>query len=123
MKSTLIVYGGWDDHQPKKVSQLLHDALVKDGFSVEMSDTLDALLDGDKLKSLDLIVPIWTMGALKRENSPRCWKRFGAASASLAAMAACAKPSESHAHVGGRVGQTIRDHFGEPWAGYHDRAG
>jgi hypothetical protein len=68
MKSALIVYGGWDGHQPKEVSQLLHDALVKDGFQVELSDTLDALLDGDKLKSLDLIVPIWTMGAIKREQ-------------------------------------------------------
>lgn len=68
MKSALIVHGGWEGHQPKEVAQLLHNELVLNGFNVEVSDTLDALLDGDKLKSLDLIVPIWTMGSIKREQ-------------------------------------------------------
>jgi type 1 glutamine amidotransferase len=68
MKSALIVYGGWDGHQPKEVSQLLDGELRRAGFSTEVSDTLDALLDGEKLKKLDLIVPIWTMGTIKREQ-------------------------------------------------------
>jgi uncharacterized protein len=68
MKTALIVYGGWDGHQPKEVSQLLDGELRRAGFSTEVSDTLDALLDGDKLKKLDLIVPIWTMGTIKREQ-------------------------------------------------------
>lgn len=68
MKTALIVYGGWDGHQPKEVSQLLDGELRRAGFSTEVSDTLDALLDGDKLKKLDLIVPIWTMGSIKREQ-------------------------------------------------------
>jgi type 1 glutamine amidotransferase len=68
MKTALIVYGGWDGHQPKEVSQLLDGELRRAGFATEVSDTLDALLDGDKLKKLDLIVPIWTMGTIKREQ-------------------------------------------------------
>jgi type 1 glutamine amidotransferase len=68
MKTALIVYGGWDGHQPKEVSQLLDGELRRAGFSTEVSDTLDALLDSDKLKKLDLIVPIWTMGTIKREQ-------------------------------------------------------
>jgi type 1 glutamine amidotransferase len=68
MKTALIVYGGWDGHQPKEVSQLLDGELRRAGFSTEVSDTLDALLDGEKLKKLDLIVPIWTMGSIKREQ-------------------------------------------------------
>jgi len=47
-KKALIVYGGWDGHQPE----------------VEQSDTLDALLDEAKLKSLNLLVPHWTCGQL-----------------------------------------------------------
>ena len=43
-------------------------ALKRNGFEVEMSDTLDAFLDGEKLKKLDLIVPVWTMGSIKREQ-------------------------------------------------------
>jgi type 1 glutamine amidotransferase len=68
MKTALIVYGGWDGHQPREVSQLLDGELRRAGFSTEVSDSLDALLDGDKLKTLDLIVPIWTMGSIKREQ-------------------------------------------------------
>ena len=67
-KSALIVYGGWDGHQPKEVAHLLHNELVLAGFAVEVSDTLDAFRDGDKLKSLDLIVPVWTMGTIQREQ-------------------------------------------------------
>jgi uncharacterized protein len=68
MKSALVVYGGWDGHQPKEVSQLLVDALVKDGFQVDVSDTLESFEDGARLSKLDLIVPIWTMGTIKREQ-------------------------------------------------------
>ncbi len=68
MKTALIVYGGWDGHQPKEVSQLLDGELRRAGFSTEVSDTLDALLDGEKLKQLDLIVPVWTMGSIKPEQ-------------------------------------------------------
>ena len=68
MKSALIVYGGWDGHQPKEVAQLFHDNLIENGFTVEKSDTLDALRDVEKLKTLDLIVPVWTMGTIQREQ-------------------------------------------------------
>ena len=32
------------------------------------SDTLDVYLDADKMEALDLIVPIWTMGTITREQ-------------------------------------------------------
>ncbi len=68
MKTALIVYGGWDGHQPKEVAQILANQLREDKFTVDVSDTLDALRDGDRLKSLNLIVPIWTMGTIQREQ-------------------------------------------------------
>jgi hypothetical protein len=68
MKSALIIYGGWDGHQPKQVAELLAGELTRDGFALEVSDSLDALLDGGKLKRLSLIVPIWTMGSITREQ-------------------------------------------------------
>jgi uncharacterized protein len=55
-RKALIVWGGWDGHQPEPVAEIFHKQLVNHGFEVEVSDTLDAFLDGDKLKSLDLIV-------------------------------------------------------------------
>ncbi|WP_438449383.1 ThuA domain-containing protein [Gorillibacterium sp. sgz5001074] len=68
MKQALIVQGGWDGHQPKEVSEILAGLLREEGFEVEISDTLDAFLDVDKLKALDLIVPVWTMGSITKEQ-------------------------------------------------------
>ena len=67
-KKALIVWGGWDGHQPEQVADIYRGALAGAGFDVEVSDTLDAYTDADKLKSLDLIVPIWTMGTLSAEQ-------------------------------------------------------
>lgn len=68
MKRALIVQGGWDGHQPKEVSEILAGLLQEEGFEVEVSDTLDAFKDGEKLKALDLIVPVWTMGSITKEQ-------------------------------------------------------
>ena len=54
----LIVYGGWDGHQPKEVSEVLEKGLKAKGFQVQRSDKLDPLADGEALKKLDLVVPI-----------------------------------------------------------------
>lgn len=68
MKKALIVWGGWDGHQPKQVAELFRAALAGKGFEVEVSDTLDAYRDEAKLKSLNLIVPCWTMGKIEKEQ-------------------------------------------------------
>jgi uncharacterized protein len=61
MKSALIVRGGWDGHEPKLVSELFASLLGKNGFEVEISETLDSFIDVERLSKLDLIVPVWTM--------------------------------------------------------------
>ena len=67
-KRALVVQGGWDGHEPVQVSERFVGILRAEGFSVELSDTLDAFLDAEKLLSLDLIVPVWTMGQIKNEQ-------------------------------------------------------
>jgi len=64
----LIVFGGWDGHEPKQVSEVFAKALHAHGFDVEVSETMDSYLDVKKLKELDLIVPEWTMGEISREQ-------------------------------------------------------
>jgi uncharacterized protein len=64
----LVVYGGWDGHQPRAVAELLARVLREDGFDVELSDTLDAFRDETRLRALGLIVPHWTMGAITDEQ-------------------------------------------------------
>jgi len=68
MKKALIVQGGWEGHEPQKVAEIFARALRERGFEVEISDTLDAFRDLEKLKQLDLIIPIWTMGTIEKEQ-------------------------------------------------------
>ena len=68
MKKALIVQGGWEGHEPVQVSEVFRLMLEESGFEVEVSDTLDAFLDVEKLKGLDLIVPVWTMGKITNEQ-------------------------------------------------------
>jgi type 1 glutamine amidotransferase len=67
MKSALIVQGGWQGHFPKEVSEILAAGLKERGFAVDVEDTLDAYLDPE-LPKRDLIVPIWTMGEIGKEQ-------------------------------------------------------
>ncbi len=63
-KSALIVWGGWDGHEPEEVARFFEAMLKSEGFSVEVSDTLDAFLDEEKLAELSLIIPVYTMSTI-----------------------------------------------------------
>lgn len=67
MKKALIVWGGWDGHEPEQVATIFKNALLEHQFEVEVADTLDAFADAEKLLGLDLIVPVWTMGEISQE--------------------------------------------------------
>jgi uncharacterized protein len=66
-KNALIVWGGWDGHEPRQVAEVFADLLRTEGFAVEVSDTLDAFRR-PHLADLDLIVPVWTMGKITPEQ-------------------------------------------------------
>ena len=67
-KSALVVWGGWEGHEPKQCVDIFAPWLESQGFKVEISHTLDAYLDLAKLKTLDLIVHIFTMSDIKPEQ-------------------------------------------------------
>jgi hypothetical protein len=67
-QKALIVWGGWNGHEPKEVAGIFRDVLTRENFQVEVADTLDAFLDAAKLQALDLIVPVWTMGKIAPEQ-------------------------------------------------------
>jgi type 1 glutamine amidotransferase len=68
MKSALIVWGGWEGHEPQLGAQLFAPFLQEQNYEVTVADTLDVYLDRDKMHALDLIVPIWTMGTITKEQ-------------------------------------------------------
>ena len=67
-KRALFVCGGWEGHEPEKCAALFAPFLEENGYEVEISRTLDVFLDGEKMRSLDLIVPIWTMGEISEDQ-------------------------------------------------------
>ena len=64
MKKALFVRGGWPGHEPEKCAAIFAPFLEENGYEAEISTTLDSYLDDEKMRSLDLIVPIWTMGTI-----------------------------------------------------------
>lgn len=67
-KQALIVWGGWDGHQPEEVAGIFAGLLRNEGYGVEVSNTLDSFRDAEKLAGIDLIVPFWTMGQIEKEQ-------------------------------------------------------
>ncbi len=67
-KKALIIYGGWDGHEPEKMAQLTAQALNTAGYDVNLQASLDCLDDLPLLQACDLIIPIWTMGSLSDER-------------------------------------------------------
>ncbi len=65
MKSALIVQGGWQEHEPALVAELLAAALRGNDFEVVVADSLDVLAELDPTAPPDLIVPVWTMSAIE----------------------------------------------------------
>jgi type 1 glutamine amidotransferase len=68
MKQALMVWGGWDGHEPKQCADIFAPWLESQGYRVEVRDTLDAYFDQEKMAALSLIVPVWTMGQITKEQ-------------------------------------------------------
>lgn len=67
MKSALVVWGGWEGHEPKQCVDVFIPWLKEQGYAVTVSDSLDAYLDPG-LRNLSVIVPCWTMGEISAEQ-------------------------------------------------------
>ena len=67
-KTALIVWGGWDGHTPKPCADVFAPWLESKGFRVIVSDTLDIYSNKRRMRHVDLIVPMWTMGAISGEQ-------------------------------------------------------
>jgi type 1 glutamine amidotransferase len=68
-KRVLMVWGGWEGHQPKQTVDLFAPWLKEQGFEVEITNSLDAYADPAKMKGLALVVQAVTMGQLTPPQS------------------------------------------------------
>jgi type 1 glutamine amidotransferase len=67
-KKVLFVWGGWNGHEPKQSVDIFVPWMKSEGAKVTVSDTLESYLDESLMESLDLVVQIWTMGKISREQ-------------------------------------------------------
>lgn len=68
MKSALFVAGGWEGHEPRQCVERFAPVLRDQGYEVQVAETLDVYLDRERMRALDLIVPVWTMGTMTAEQ-------------------------------------------------------
>lgn len=61
-RKAFIFYGGWDGHEPEKVSNRFKRILEAESFDVICEGSMDRLNDEEFLRSMDLIIPMWTQG-------------------------------------------------------------
>lgn len=66
-KSALIVWGGWEGHEPKACAKVVKDILSEHGFDVTISDTTAAFAD-PALSDFDLITPMITQSTIEKDE-------------------------------------------------------
>jgi uncharacterized protein len=66
MTRALIVYGGWEKHDPEGVAHLLARQLRENQVEVTLSDTFESFRQPD-LNTFDLIIPCWTLETIEPE--------------------------------------------------------
>ena len=67
MREALIVWGGWSGHEPEQVAGIVRGMLEEDGFKVYVENTTEAFAD-PSIHDLSLIVPIYTMSKIEKEE-------------------------------------------------------
>jgi type 1 glutamine amidotransferase len=67
-KRVLFVHGGWDGHDPEPTRDLFVPWMRSEGANVIVSDSLGVYTIEEIMDTLDLIVQIWTMGTITKEQ-------------------------------------------------------
>ena len=66
-REALIVWGGWDGHEPERCARIVAAMLEEVGFAVGIESTTEAFADPG-IRELSLIVPIVTMSTIEKEE-------------------------------------------------------
>lgn len=68
MRKAMIVYGGWEGHDPDLCASIVRGWLKAAGFDVRMETKTSAFLDPE-LPSYSLVVPIYTMSKIEKPEA------------------------------------------------------
>ncbi|MFS8145965.1 hypothetical protein ATY78_24030 [Rhizobium sp. R635] len=68
MKKAIIVWGGWQGHEPEQCAGIVGNLLREDGFAVEVTGDL-GIFASPQLAKADLLVPVITGEALEKAHA------------------------------------------------------
>ena len=67
-KTALIVWGGWDGHEPEQTSEIVRELLTNNGYNVRVETDQDVWLDAERLAATDLLIPNISHGSVTNEQ-------------------------------------------------------
>jgi type 1 glutamine amidotransferase len=67
MREALIVWGGWNGHEPEQCASIIAQMLEGDGFKVYVENSTEAFAD-PAIANMSLVVPIYTMSKIEKEE-------------------------------------------------------
>ncbi|PBB36505.1 hypothetical protein EOA60_03495 [Mesorhizobium sp. M1A.F.Ca.IN.020.06.1.1] len=73
MRQALIVWGGWEGHEPEAGARVVKAMLEEQGFAVRLENTTAVFAD-PAIADLSLIVPIYTMSKLAKAEEANLTK-------------------------------------------------
>ena len=67
MREALIVWGGWQGHEPEQCAAIVAEMLRDEGFKVHLETSTQAFAS-PQLHTMSLIVPIYTMSKIEKDE-------------------------------------------------------
>lgn len=67
-RNALIVWGGWEGHEPETVAHFFAELLESQDFDVTVSSNLDTFANESLVFSQHLLVPVYTMSKITSEQ-------------------------------------------------------
>ena len=67
MREALIVWGGWQGHEPEQCAAIVAEMLRDEGFKVHLETSTQAFAS-PTLHTMSLIVPIYTMSKIEKDE-------------------------------------------------------
>lgn len=67
-KKSLMVWGGWEGHEPKQCVDIFAPLIEEAGFAVEIETSLDVYTDTDRMATYDIITQVFTMSTITPEQ-------------------------------------------------------
>ena len=67
-KRSLMVWGGWEGHEPKQCVDIFAPLVRAAGFEVDIETSLDVYTDADRMAAYDVITQVHTMSSITREQ-------------------------------------------------------